>query len=107
VDYFLLRRQQLDIRAVYVSDRTSAYHYWGGVNPAGILALVAGFATYVYLLNPVTYEARDPFRFLSASIPSAVVAGVVFLVLTIFVVRPAGRGGYEQNRSALPERVSS
>jgi NCS1 family nucleobase:cation symporter-1 len=107
VDYFLLRRQRLDIRAVYVSDRTSAYHYWGGVNPAGILALAAGFVTYVYLLNPVTYAARDPFRFLSASIPSAVVAGSVFLVLTILVVRPAGRGGYEQDRSAVPERVSS
>jgi NCS1 family nucleobase:cation symporter-1 len=100
VDYFFLRKQRLDIRSVYLSGESSRYHFWGGVNPAGVLALVAGFFTYTYLLNPVSYEARDPFQFVSASVPAAVVAGLVFYVLTAVIVRPLKRGGYASTVSA-------
>ena len=47
VDYFFFRKQRLDVRGLYLSGRGSSYHFWGGVNPAGVLGLVAGFATYV------------------------------------------------------------
>jgi NCS1 family nucleobase:cation symporter-1 len=94
VDYFFMRKQRLDIRSVFLSGKQSQYHFFGGVNPAGVLALVAGFFTYIYLLNPVSYEARDPFQFVSASVPAAVVAGVVYWILTLLLVRPFKRGGY-------------
>jgi len=94
VDYFLFRRQRLDVRALYLGGRGSGYHYWGGVNPAGVVGLLAGFVTYVYLLDPVSYVSHDPFKYVTASVPSAVVAAAVYAIVTVAAVRPAGRGGY-------------
>jgi len=94
VDYFLFRRQRLDVRALYLGGRGSGYHYWGGVNPAGVVGLLAGFMTYVYLLDPVSYVSHDPFKYVTASVPSAVVAAAVYAIVTVAAVRPAGRGGY-------------
>lgn len=93
-DFFLLRGQRINIRGVYESGAGTPYHYWGGFNPAAILAMAAGFATYLYLLNPVSYVSHSPYEFLTASLPTAVVGGLVYLLLTLAIVKPAGKGDY-------------
>ena len=57
--------------------------------------MIAGVLTYLYLLNPITYASRSPYEYVTASLPTALVAGVVFALVTALVVRPAGKGGYE------------
>jgi NCS1 family nucleobase:cation symporter-1 len=76
-DYFVLRRRQVDLRALYLD--SGPYHYWHGVNPAALVALAAGCLAYVALLNPLSYASAAPYRFLTASLPAAVVAGLVYL----------------------------
>jgi NCS1 family nucleobase:cation symporter-1 len=39
-------------------------------------------------LRPAGYD------FLTASLPTAVVAGAVYALITLLVVKPAGKGGY-------------
>jgi NCS1 family nucleobase:cation symporter-1 len=95
VDYLILRRQRINIRAVYVGGPGTDYHYWHGINPAAVAAMVAGFVTYLYLLNPVSYASRAPYDWLTASLPTAAVAGVVYWLVTVFAVRRAGLGGYK------------
>lgn len=94
VDYFFLRGQRINIRGVYERGEASPYYYWGGFNPAAIIAMAGGFATYLYLLNPVTYASRTPYEYFTASLPTAVVGGVVYLLVTLLVVKPAGKGDY-------------
>jgi NCS1 family nucleobase:cation symporter-1 len=94
VDYLILRRQKIDIRAVYDGAPGTSYYYWAGFNPAAILAMVAGFFTYIYLLNPITYVSNSPYEYLTASLPTALVGGVVYWLVTMLLVRPARRGGY-------------
>jgi NCS1 family nucleobase:cation symporter-1 len=94
VDYLLLRKQKLNVRALYESGTDSDYGYWGGFNIAAILAMAAGFFTYLYLLDPITYVSRSPYEYLTASLPTAVVGGVVYLVATLVLVKPSGKGGY-------------
>ncbi len=94
VDYYLLRKQRLNIRAMYDSSSTSEYAYWGGFNPAALAAMVAGFFTYIYLLDPLTYASNWPYEYMTAALPTALVGGVVYLLVTKFVVQPANRGGY-------------
>ncbi|GIK98688.1 MAG: cytosine/uracil/thiamine/allantoin permease [Alphaproteobacteria bacterium] len=94
VDYFILRRQRLSIRGVFTTGEGSPYHYWGGFNPAAILAMAAGFFTYLYLLNPITYASRTPYEFMTAALPTALVSGIVYWVATVVLVKPAGKGGY-------------
>ena len=94
VDYFLLRGQRINIRAIYLQGPDTPYAYWGGFNPAAILGMAAGFATYLYLLNPVSYASRSPYEYLTASLPTAVISGLVYWLVTVAVVKPAGKGGY-------------
>jgi len=93
IDYFVLRRRRIDIRAVYADQPSQPYYFWRGVNPAAMLALAAGCGTYILLLNPLTYESWAPYRFLTASLPSVAAAAVVHFLASQFVIR-AGRGGY-------------
>lgn len=94
VDYFLLRRQRINIRGVYQTGPGTPYQYWGGFNPAAILSMAAGFFTYLYLLNPVSYASNSPYEYLTASLPTAFVGGLVYLLATLVIVRPAGKGDY-------------
>lgn len=106
-DYYFLRRQRggVDVKAMFVTGPGTKYHFWGGVNPAGFLGIAAGFAAYLYLLNPLTYESHFPYQYVSASFPSAFVAGAVYLLMTKWVVFPAGRGGYSNTHGtqAVPQ----
>ena len=39
--------------------------------------------------------AQRPYDYLTASLPTAVVAGVVYALITVLLVKPSGKGGYE------------
>ncbi len=94
-DYFIMRRQQIDLRAIYDARAGSPYAFWGGFNLVALISLGLGSLTYILLLNPATLVQYVPgFQYVSASIPAFVVAGVVYLVLTAAWVKPSGRGGY-------------
>lgn len=93
-DYFVLRRGRVSIRAIYDRSPAGEYRYWSGINPAAVLAMAAGVVTYLGLLNPLTYVSSSIYQYTTASLPSALVAGLVFIVLTRLLIKPAGRGGY-------------
>jgi NCS1 family nucleobase:cation symporter-1 len=113
VDYLHLRRGQIDIRGIYRSGRGTPYHFWRGFNLAGIVAALAGCGTYIFLLDPVKYVSRSPFEYMSATLPAAVVAAIVYEVLTRLLVIPAGQGDYpvgprrRPTEAAVPEAVEA
>ncbi len=94
-DHLTYSRGRISVRGLFEGGAGSPYRFWGGFNPASILAMIAGVLTYLYLLNPITYASRSPYEYVTASLPTALVAGVVFALVTALVVRPAGKGGYE------------
>ncbi|MFT3732893.1 MAG: cytosine permease [Hyphomicrobium sp.] len=96
-DTFVLRRNRLNIRAIYQDGPGSPYDFWRGFNPAALTAMAAGFLTYCYLLNPVSYESRWPYEYTTASLPSALMAGLVYLGITRLFVAPAGKGDYRRD----------
>jgi nucleobase:cation symporter-1, NCS1 family len=93
-DYFFLRKQQLNTRGLYEKESGSAYYFIGGVNPAAVIALVAGFFTYTYLLNPVSYESAAIFKYVSASIPAVIVSMIVYYVITKLFIEKSSIGDY-------------
>lgn len=97
VDYYFFRHQRIDMVSLYDYSAKGKYFYWGGFNPAGFIATAVGFFTYWYLLDPVTYVSHNTtaFKWLSASIPSLIVTGIVYAILTAILVKPLGKGGYE------------
>jgi NCS1 family nucleobase:cation symporter-1 len=93
VDYFFLRRGRIDIRAIYTATPGQPYYFWRGINPAGMIALISGCLTYVAFLNPLNYASWAPYPYVTASLPSAAAAGLVYWLGSRLVIR-AGRGGY-------------
>jgi nucleobase:cation symporter-1, NCS1 family len=96
-DFFLLRRQKLNLRALFASPHDPAYRFWQGFNPAGLIALAVGFIVYVWVFNPQTLSHAPVFVYLTASIPSCVAAGLVHVLLTWIWVRRRGWGDYPQS----------
>ena len=94
VDYLILRKQRISIRGIYQDGAGSPYQYWAGFNPAAILGMAAGFFTYLYLLDPISYASHAQYQYLTASLPTAFVGGLVYWLATILIVRPAKLGGY-------------
>ncbi len=94
VDYLLLRKQRINIRGIYQEGPGTPYQYWAGINPAAILGMAAGFFTYLYLLDPISYASHAPYQYLTASLPTAFVGGLVYLLATVLIVKPAGKGDY-------------
>ena len=92
-DYFFLRRRKIDIRAIYDNRAEALYFFWGGVNPAAIVAILAGCSAYIALLNPLTYESSHLYRYVTASLPSAVIAALTYVIASRLVIA-TGRGGY-------------
>lgn len=96
-DFFLLRKQRLNLRALFASPNDPAYRFWQGFNPAGLIALAVGFIVYVWVFNPQTLSHAPVFVYLTASIPSCLAAGLVHVVLTWVWVRRRGWGDYPQS----------
>jgi nucleobase:cation symporter-1, NCS1 family len=96
VDYFFVRRRRLHVRDLYEPSSRSRYAFWGEFNPAAIVAVIVGAVVYYVLLNPLSLEGLGVFRFVSASIPSFLSAGVVHYALTRLFVQRLGKGGYEE-----------
>jgi len=94
IDYYVLRRGRISVRAIFDNGRAGAYYFYSGVNPAAIVGLAVGIALYTYLLNPLSYVSRWPYRYVTASIPTALAAALVYWMVTRMMVLRAGRGGY-------------
>jgi NCS1 family nucleobase:cation symporter-1 len=99
VDYYVFRKNILHLPSLFDYSREGRYFFWAGVNPAGFIATGVGFAVYYWLLNPVTYAQHFPFKWISASIPTIIVTGIVYWLLTQFWIIPMKKGGYRLEKS--------
>jgi NCS1 family nucleobase:cation symporter-1 len=78
VDYFLIRHQRINLRAVYESAASGEYYYWKGFNVLALGGIVVGQATYFLLYNPFTDAAHWLFTFLPASIAAFIVPALIY-----------------------------
>ena len=93
-DRLLLRRNMVNLRALYDTSVNGPYAYWGRVNWAAFIALGAGAAVYLALLNPLTMTGTALFTRLSASVPAVITACAAHVLLARAVVMRAGKGAY-------------
>ncbi|WP_286914280.1 MULTISPECIES: purine-cytosine permease family protein [unclassified Pseudomonas] len=102
-DYFFLRRQRLNLRHLYAAQHASPLRFCKGFNPIALLALVAGFAIYVVVFNPQTLAHTPYFSFITASLPSCLLAGLVHYGLTRALAARLGWGGYPPRNECTVE----
>ena len=88
-DYFLLIRSFFEVEDLY--KRGGAYWYWKGINPLALIAWAIGFAIYLGF-SPMLMEkvlgikTAFPWPF-GSSLPSLILAGLLYLLIRKFFVR--------------------
>jgi NCS1 family nucleobase:cation symporter-1 len=90
-DYFILRKQRLDLDGLYHDGAGSAYWYWKGVNVAGFASMAIGVVVYLLLLDPVSFASAPLFAFTTATLPSVLATVVVYVLLARLQPKAFGR----------------
>ena len=63
VDFFIIRKQKIDLRSAYELEGHNAYYYSKGFNIIGFISLAVGFAVSLLVFNPITQEIHNKFLF--------------------------------------------
>jgi NCS1 family nucleobase:cation symporter-1 len=100
-DYFLLRNQTLNLRAIFSDDTHAEYHYKRGYNWAALVCVALGQAVYLALYNPLTSATTEMFRFLPASVASFVVPAITYGILASLLNRRAKASG---SQTSIPNQ---
>lgn len=94
VDYFVLRRQRLDIAHLYAHSANGKYWFWGGVNWVAVAVTAASMWLYLWMYDPITLETQPAFQVLGAGLPTILVSALVYYALSRLISIPLGKGGY-------------
>lgn len=86
-DYLFISKGKFRMREFF--SLRAGYQYAKGWNPAALVALVAGFVTYLLILNPLTWESPTGlFPYTTALIPMFFVTATVYtVVMKCYVVK--------------------
>jgi NCS1 family nucleobase:cation symporter-1 len=105
-DYFILRKQQLDLPQLFVAGPSGRYWFWRGINWTAIGAVVASAAAYRMLFDPATLASAPAFRYLGASLPAYVVGATVYVAVSLLIQRFTTAGGYGKTKHLAVADVS-
>jgi NCS1 family nucleobase:cation symporter-1 len=79
-DFVFIRRQRLNVRAIFDNDPQAEYYYTRGFHWPALICMVLGQAIFFALLDPLTFESHRLFQVLTASLPACIVPGVVYTI---------------------------
>jgi nucleobase:cation symporter-1, NCS1 family len=96
VDYFLLRRQELDARHLFSRSSGSKYWFWGGVNLVAVAVVAVSLWFDLWLYDPISLETQGIFDIAGSSLPTILLSGLVYYVGMRLVAIPLGKGTYPQ-----------
>ncbi|WHY82093.1 purine-cytosine permease family protein [Siminovitchia fortis] len=95
VDYYLLRKQRIDMRALYLDTPGKPYDFIGGYNITPIISVAISVFVYFLIIDPISFEGSAFFDYASATLPAMLLAGILYYVITKLFVIPKGMGGYD------------
>jgi NCS1 family nucleobase:cation symporter-1 len=77
-DYFFLRKQKLNLRALFEGDPSGEYYFHRGFNWLALGSLLLGQVVYVIMYNPISGEIHELSRFIPASVAASVLPALVY-----------------------------
>lgn len=102
-DYFMLRKEHLDVPQLFVAGRAGRYWFWNGINWIAVGSVIVSAAVYLMLYDPATLASAPAFRYFGASIPAYVVGVTLYAVVSRLAQRFTAAGGY---RHPTPAKVA-
>jgi NCS1 family nucleobase:cation symporter-1 len=77
-DYFFLRKQKLNLRALFEDDPSGEYYFHRGFNWLALGSLLLGQVVYIVMYNPISGEIHQLSNFIPASVASSVLPALVY-----------------------------
>jgi NCS1 family nucleobase:cation symporter-1 len=77
-DYFFLRKQKINLRALFEEDPSGEYYYHRGFNWLALGSLLLGQFVYIFLYNPYTREIHPLAQYAPASVSSCIIAAIAY-----------------------------
>ena len=102
VDYFFVRKQRINLRAIYESAPSGEYYYWKGFNVLAVAGIVLGQVTYFMLYNPFSGATHWMFNVVPASIAAFVVPATLYWIGMRFYRRSPISTDAESGRLIMP-----
>lgn len=107
VDYFILRKQHVDMRALYIDTVDRPYDFAGGYNFTPIISVAISTFAYFLILDPISLEGAKLFDYVSATLPAMILAGILYYLITKLFIIPKGLGGYSTATTQLSHSKST
>jgi len=104
VDYFFLKKQYIDLRAIFEASPSGRYYYTRGFNFLALGGIVIGQLAYFGVYDPFTDEAHDVFRFIPATVAAFALPGLIYWAGMKFWLEERFRRG-QPAADALPKRL--
>jgi len=100
VDFYILRRGNLNRDDLLGRVGRGHYWFWGGVNWIAILVLGLGVIAYLATYDPISMHAKSLFRYLGAGVPIMLVSGILYFLLMRALMPVFRLGGYDTRRNS-------
>ncbi len=94
VDYYILRKQHVNMRELYIDTPEKPYEFVRGYNITPVVSVAISVFIYFLILDPISLEGSAFFDYASATLPAMLLAGILYYLITKFFVIPKGLGGY-------------
>src|SRR5699024_3835347 len=106
IDYFLLRKQKINVKACF--DKDGPYKYFKGFNPVAVVSQVIGMIVWLILggwmtgFKVITSSfGMTLFNILGATLPAVIISALVYYVLTKYFVTKYDYGDYSYSQKNL------
>ena len=85
VDYMIVKKRKISLKAAYFMDGHDAYKFTGGVNIVGIACvIIACLVTVMFVYNPLTGEVKSRlFLMFTGSGFDAILGGLLYWIASI------------------------
>ena len=103
-DYFFLRKQKLNIRALFEDDPSGEYYFNRGFNWVALGSLLLGQVVYIIMYNPISGEIHPLSQYIPASVASSILPALVYAAGMRLLGRgsPASAEGRSSRRLISP-----
>jgi NCS1 family nucleobase:cation symporter-1 len=78
VDYFFLKKQYINLRAIFEASPSGQYYYTRGFNFLALGGIIIGQFAYFGIYDPFTDEAHELFRFLPATVAAFSLPALIY-----------------------------
>lgn len=106
IDYFLLRKEKINVKACF--DKDGPYKYLKGFNPVAVFSQIVGVVVWLFLGGWMTgfsiitsSVGMTLFNAISATLPAMIISALVYYVLTKFLLNKYDFGDYNYSQKSL------